>query len=85
MDQPRRARPLDPFSERAECRLPGRAGGPAPVWYRLADRSTASPRVWMDAYLAAFAIAARLTLLTFDRDFAAIVHDDFACEILHTA
>ena len=55
-----------------------------PVWLRLADRSTASPRVWMDAYLAAFAIASRLTLLTLDRDFAAIVHDDFDCEILQT-
>jgi len=36
----------------------------------------------MDAYLAAFAILARLTLVTFDRDFGSIAHADFACEIL---
>jgi uncharacterized protein len=26
------------------------------LWHRLAGRDTASPKVWMDAYLAAFAI-----------------------------
>lgn len=55
------------------------------LWHRLADRPTASPRVWMDAYLAAFAIAGGLTLLTLDRDFAAIIHDDFDCQILQPA
>ncbi|MCI0358751.1 MAG: PIN domain-containing protein [Planctomycetaceae bacterium] len=38
-------------------------------WYGLARRKTASPKVWMDAYLAAFAIAAGLTFLTLDADF----------------
>jgi uncharacterized protein len=33
--------------------------------------STASPKAWMDAYLAAFAEAAHLTLVTFDRALAA--------------
>jgi toxin-antitoxin system PIN domain toxin len=31
---------------------------------------TASPKVWMDAYLAAFVVAANLTLVTFDRALA---------------
>jgi uncharacterized protein len=41
------------------------------LWHRFADRPTASPKVWMDAYLAAFSIAAGLTLVTLDRDFQA--------------
>lgn len=38
-------------------------------WKRCGCGSAASPKVWMDAYLAAFAIAGGLELLTFDRDF----------------
>ena len=41
----------------------------AALWHRLADRSTASPKVWMDAYLAAFAISGALRLATLDLDF----------------
>ena len=36
------------------------------IWHRLAARPTASPKVWMDAYLAAFAIAGKAQLVTFD-------------------
>lgn len=43
--------------------------GVASLWHQLATRDTASPKVWMDAYLAAFAIAGRLEFLTLDRDF----------------
>lgn len=39
---------------------------------RLSNRNTPSPKVWADAYLAAFAIAAGLTIVTFDRVFASI-------------
>lgn len=39
------------------------------IWRRLADRETASPKVWMDAYLAAFALAGGLRLVTLDQDF----------------
>lgn len=39
------------------------------LWCQLADADTASPKVWMDAYLAAFAIAGGLTLVSLDRDF----------------
>lgn len=45
-----------------------------PLWRRLAARPTAGPRVWMDAYLAAFAIARGLTVVTLDRDFMTFVH-----------
>lgn len=45
--------------------------GTVALWHRLAARDTASPKVWMDAYLAAFAIAGGLEFVTLDRDFKA--------------
>jgi toxin-antitoxin system PIN domain toxin len=45
--------------------------GTVPLWHRMAARPTSSPKVWADAYLAAFAIAGRFTFTTFDRGFAA--------------
>jgi toxin-antitoxin system PIN domain toxin len=39
------------------------------LWPRVAGRSTASPKVWMDVYLAAFAIAGSMTMVTLDGDF----------------
>lgn len=39
------------------------------LWLRLADRSTGSPKLWMDAYLAAFAISGSLRFVTTDKDF----------------
>lgn len=36
------------------------------VWRSLASRATASPKLWMDAYLAAFAIAGGYRLVTTD-------------------
>jgi uncharacterized protein len=41
----------------------------AALWAQSACRDTASPKVWMDAYLAAFAIAGGLRLVTLDHDF----------------
>ena len=43
--------------------------GVVALWRRLAARGTASPKVWMDAYLAAFAMAGGLRLATLDHDF----------------
>jgi uncharacterized protein len=37
------------------------------VWTALADRPMASPKLWMDAYLAAMAIAGSHELATFDQ------------------
>jgi len=39
------------------------------VWRRLAERDSPCPKVWMDAYLAAFAITDGLRLVTLDKDF----------------
>lgn len=40
-----------------------------PAFRRFTQTATVSPKVWADAYLAAFAFAARLRLVTFDRGF----------------
>ena len=39
-------------------------------WRNITSRSTFSPKVWSDAWLAAFAKAAGLRVVTFDRGFA---------------
>ncbi len=39
------------------------------LWRTLAALDTASPKVWMDAYLAAIAIAGGLRMVSLDRDF----------------
>jgi uncharacterized protein len=39
------------------------------LWRRLAKQSAPSPKLWMDAYLAAFAIRGNCRLLTFDQGF----------------
>ncbi|MEI6175353.1 MAG: TA system VapC family ribonuclease toxin [Verrucomicrobiota bacterium] len=45
------------------------------LWHRLASLSSASPKVWMDAYLAAFAISHGVEFVTLDSDFNAYVQD----------
>lgn len=37
------------------------------AWRRYAARSTSAPKLWMDAYLAAFALCRERTLVTLDR------------------
>ena len=39
------------------------------VWRQLSETRTVSPKVWMDAYLAAFAITGSMRLVTLDKDF----------------
>ena len=39
------------------------------LWQRIAACDSASPKVWMDAYLAAFAISGGLRLASLDQDF----------------
>lgn len=58
-------------SFRADARV-GFAAEPADLeaqWKTFAARDTASPKLWMDTYLAAFAMTAGLTLVTTDKAF----------------
>ena len=43
--------------------------GVLPLWHRLASCDTASPKIWMDAYLGAFALAGGLRMVSLDHDF----------------
>ena len=56
----------------ADDRVAFRSEEPAALeshWKRFAVRETASPKIWMDAYLAAFALAAGCRLVTTDAAF----------------
>jgi len=54
-----------------------------PLWHRLAGLQTASPKVWMDAYLAAFAIRHEAEFVTLDRDFRNFEKDGLKLRILN--
>ena len=60
---------LDVLQALPQVALRDEPAGAFALWRTLAGLGTASPKVWMDAYLAAFAMAGGLRLLTLDRDF----------------
>jgi len=53
------------------------------LWLRLASRSTPSPKLWMDAYLAAFAIAGDHKMVTFDKAFRQFQTHGLELELLN--
>ena len=55
------------------------------LWHQLAGRPSASPKVWTDAYLAAFAIGHKLELLTLDGDFKSVVKAGLKLRLLVSA
>lgn len=64
---------LDALQALPQCSQRDEPPGVFALWRTLATRSTASPKVWMDAYLAAFALAGGLRLVTLDGDFRTFV------------
>ena len=64
---------LDALQSLPQCSQRDEPPGVFALWRTLATRSTASPKVWMDAYLAAFALAGGLRLITLDGDFRTFV------------
>jgi uncharacterized protein len=54
------------------------------LWRTFSALDTASPKVWMDAYLAAFAIAGGLRMVTFDGDFRNYTSKGLALELIKT-
>lgn len=61
---------LEVWRSRPEIRcLKAEPEGTRGLWLELAAIPSASPKVWMDAYLAALAICAGLPFVTFDADF----------------
>jgi toxin-antitoxin system PIN domain toxin len=53
------------------------------LWRTLAASDSASPKIWMDAYLAAFAIAGGLRVVTLDRDFKNFVPQGLDLNLLN--
>lgn len=53
------------------------------LWHRLAAHDSASPKVWMDAYLGAFAIGSSLCMVTLDRDFKNFVPQGLDLNLLN--
>lgn len=51
-------------------------------WFQLASRDVPSPQLWMDAYLAAFAIAGDLDLMTLDHGFRKFVGDGLKLQLI---
>ena len=49
--------------------------GTRELWLRLANAESASPKVWMDAYLAAVSIHGGLDFITLDTDFECFKSD----------
>lgn len=56
--------------------------GTRALWLELASLDSASPKVWMDAYLAACAIRGNLRLVTLDRDFRSWASQGLQLELL---
>jgi toxin-antitoxin system PIN domain toxin len=56
--------------------------GTRSLWFKLADGPQAAPAAWMDAYLAAFAIALGAEIVTFDRDFQSYERSGLALQLL---
>jgi uncharacterized protein len=52
------------------------------LWQKLAALDSASPKVWMDAYLAAFAICKAIPLVSFDQDFKRFKADGLQLTLL---
>lgn len=52
------------------------------LWLRLSTRPTASPKLWMDAYLAAFAISGHHQMVTFDKGFRKFDKEGLNLELL---
>ena len=52
------------------------------LWHQLAALPSASPKVWMDAYLAAFAICHAVEFVTLDQDFKRFVRDGLNLKLL---
>ena len=61
---------LDRFMATPNVTYHDEPAGLFPLWRQLAARPYAAPRAWMDAYLAAFAIADKVKFITLDHQFA---------------
>ena len=73
---------LDALQALPQVSWPAEPPGIFDKWRSLATLDTASPKVWMDAYLAAFAIQGGLRMVTLDKDFKNFVAQGLDLELL---
>ena len=75
---------LDALQALRQVRVSSEPPGVFEQWRRLASLDTASPKVWMDAYLAAFAMAGALRFATFDSGFRSFVPRGLSLELMQS-
>jgi uncharacterized protein len=73
---------LDTLQALPQVSWKGEPPGIFEKWRTLATIDSASPKVWMDAYLAAFAITSGLRMVTLDRDFKNFVPEGLDVSLL---
>jgi toxin-antitoxin system PIN domain toxin len=61
---------VESFMEDDRITYANEPGGVEDVWKSLATRDTNSPKLWMDAWLAAFALCAGFQMVTTDKAFS---------------
>jgi toxin-antitoxin system PIN domain toxin len=76
---------LQAFASLPQVRVAEEPPGLFSLWLQLGTTERPAPKLWMDAYLAAFAISAALPLLTLDRDFEAFTSAGLCLERLDAA
>jgi uncharacterized protein len=73
---------LDALQGLPQVRVQDEPPGVFALWRTFASVGTASPKVWMDAYLAAFAVAGGLGFVTLDRDFKRFAEHGLALTLI---
>jgi toxin-antitoxin system PIN domain toxin len=73
---------LETLTQLPKIRMLAEPSGLESLWLKLANLPSASPKVWMDAYLAAFAILHEAELVTLDRDFLSFEKDGLELKLL---
>ena len=66
---PRAWKTVDAYLEDSRFRMATEPTGVEEQWRALSKGPSAGPNFWTDAYLAAFAVTGRYTLVTFDKAF----------------
>lgn len=74
---------LDALQALPQVRVQDEPSGVFALWRSMAAVPSASPKVWMDAYLAAFAVGGALHMVTLDGDFKNFVTHGLNLTLLH--
>ncbi len=73
---------VDSLSKLSTVKLLPEPNGLESAWHRITNLTSASSKVWMDAYLAAFAIGHDAEFVTLDGDFKSIAKHELKIRLL---